>query len=167
MELHVLASAVTIAKGNAPMKICSVIVFAALVAAPTAALADMVKKESSLPVKETMDRLEAIVMGKGFKVFARIDHAAGAKSVNQDLRPTELLIFGNPAGGTPLIQAEQTMGLTLPLKVIAWQDESGKVWIGYDNMGDLLAMRGLPQDSPAVAKLGGALDAMTSAAMSK
>jgi uncharacterized protein (DUF302 family) len=128
------------------------------------ASAEMIKKESALPVKDTIDKLEKLVTEKGFKVFARIDHAAGAKSVDQELRPTELLIFGNPAGGTPLIQAGQSMGLTLPLKVLAWQDEAGKVWIGYDAMGDLLALRSLPKDHPAAAKIDGALDVMTTAA---
>jgi uncharacterized protein (DUF302 family) len=142
----------------------AIIISAALAFLIPAARADIVKQESALPVKETMDKLEAVVAEKGFKVFARIDHAAGAKSMNQELRPTELLIFGNPAGGTPLIQAEQAMGLTLPLKVLAWQDEAGKVWIGYDDMGGLLAARGLPQDHPAAAKIGGALKAMTGAA---
>lgn len=135
-----------------------------LVLFATVAFADIVKKQSTLPVKDTIDKLEKTVIEKGFKVFARIDHAAGAKSVNQELRPTELLIFGNPAGGTPLIQANQAMGLTLPLKVLAWQDESGKVWIGYDSMADLLAIRGLPRDHPAAAKTDGALDAMITAA---
>jgi uncharacterized protein (DUF302 family) len=130
----------------------------------TAASADMGKKESSLPVNQAIDKLERAVVEKGFKVFARIDHAAGAKSVNQELRPTELLIFGNPAGGTSLIQAEQAMGLTLPLKVLAWQDEAGKVWLGYDATGDLLVTRGLPKDHPAAAKIDGALDALTTAA---
>jgi uncharacterized protein (DUF302 family) len=135
-----------------------------VLAAATTASAEMVTKESSLPVKEAIDKLEKVVTEKGFKVFARIDHAAGAQSVEQELRPTELLIFGNPAGGTPLIQAGQAMGLTLPLKVLAWQDEAGKVWLGYDAMGDLLAIRGLPRDHPAAAKIDGALDAMTTAA---
>jgi uncharacterized protein (DUF302 family) len=130
----------------------------------TAASAEMVVKESALSVKQTIDKLEMTVAEKGFKVFARVDHAAGAKSVNQELRPTELLIFGNPAGGTPLIQAGQAMGLTLPLKVLAWQDEAGKVWLGYDATGDLLAIRGLQKDHPAAAKIDGALDAMTTAA---
>jgi uncharacterized protein (DUF302 family) len=129
-----------------------------------AASAEMIKKESSLSVSQAMDKLEKAVVEKGFKVFARIDHAVGAKSVNQELRPTELLIFGNPAGGTPLIQAEQSMGLTLPLKVLAWQDESGKVWLGYDAMTDLLAIRGLSTDHPPAAKIDSALDALTTAA---
>ncbi len=131
------------------------------------AAAEIIKKESQNPVDVTISKLEKIVTEKGFKVFARIDHAAGAKSVGQELRPTELLIFGNPAGGTPMIAAEQTMGLTLPLKVLAWQDEAGKVWIGYDDMADLLAARGLPGDHPAGVKAAGALDNFTKGAAAK
>lgn len=128
------------------------------------AMADLVRKESAHSVKDTIDRFESTVKDKDFKVFARIDHAAGAKSVGAELRPTELIIFGNPAGGTPLIQAEQTMGLTLPLKVLAWQDEGGKVWIGYDDMASLAAARGIAADHPVVQKIGTALDALTGAA---
>ena len=80
------------------------------------------------PVKETIDRLEAAVKAAGISVFARIDHAAGATSVGMPLRPTELLIFGNPKGGTPLMQSRQAIGLDLPLKMLAWEDGSGKVW---------------------------------------
>ena len=128
------------------------------------AMADLVRKESAHPVKATIDRLEASLKDKGFAIFARIDHAAGAKSVGAELRPTELIIFGNPAGGTPLIQAEQTMGLTLPLKVLAWQDEAGKTWIGYDDLAGLAEARGMPKGHPAIGKIGQALDALTGAA---
>lgn len=126
--------------------------------------AEMKTLEAKRSVGDTIGSLQKIVGEKGFKVFARIDHAAGAKSVNQDLRPTELLIFGNPAGGTALIQAEQTMGLTLPLKMLVWQDSAGKVWIGYDDMAGLGAARGLAADHPALAKVNAALEAMANAA---
>jgi uncharacterized protein (DUF302 family) len=84
-------------------------------------------------VQETIDRVETIVKAKGLKVFARIDHAAGAKEVGLALRPTLLLIFGNAKGGTPLMQAEQQTGIDLPLKVLAWQDSAGKTWLGYND----------------------------------
>ncbi|RKZ92800.1 MAG: hypothetical protein DRR19_03210, partial [Candidatus Parabeggiatoa sp. nov. 1] len=74
-------------------------------------------------VKETTDRLESFLKEKGLTVFARINHAEGAKRIGKDLRPTELLIFGNPKAGTPLMQCKQTMGIDLPLKVLIWQDE--------------------------------------------
>jgi uncharacterized protein (DUF302 family) len=85
-------------------------------------------------VKQTLDRLEASLKAKAITVVARIDHAAGAKSVGMDLRPTELLIFGNPKAGTPLMQADQTIGLDLPLKVLVWQDAAGKVWLTYTDV---------------------------------
>jgi uncharacterized protein (DUF302 family) len=88
---------------------------------------------SEFSVKETLDRLEARLKAKNITVFARIDHAAGAASVAMQLRPTELLIFGNPKAGTPLMQSNQTIGLDLPLKILAWQDESGEVWLTYND----------------------------------
>jgi uncharacterized protein (DUF302 family) len=88
---------------------------------------------SNYPVKETLDRLEADLKAKDIRVFARIDHAAGAASVALPLRPTEVLIFGSPKGGTPLMQSSQTIGIDLPLKVLAWEDAGGKVWITYND----------------------------------
>lgn len=110
---------------------------ASLIMTAAATEADVLRKESGRSVAATLDRLETIVKERGFVVFARVDHAAGARSVNQELRPTQLLIFGNPSGGTPMMQAEQTMGLSLPLRVLAWQDGSGKVWVGYDLIADI------------------------------
>jgi uncharacterized protein (DUF302 family) len=87
---------------------------------------------SAHSAKDTMDRLEAEVKAKGLTVFARIDHAAGAKEVGMALRPTELLIFGNARGGTPLMQALQTTGIDLPLKALVYEDAGGKVWLAYN-----------------------------------
>ena len=90
---------------------------------------------SKFPVKETLDRLEADLRAKGITLFARIDHAAGAASVAMPLRPTEVLIFGNPKAGTLLMQSNQTIGIDLPLKILGWQDESAKVWLTYNDPG--------------------------------
>jgi uncharacterized protein (DUF302 family) len=90
---------------------------------------------SKFSVKETLDRLEANLKAKDITVFARIDHGAGAASVAMPLRPTELLIFGNPKGGTPLMQSNQTIGIDLPLKVLGWQDADAKVWLTYNDPG--------------------------------
>jgi uncharacterized protein (DUF302 family) len=88
---------------------------------------------SSYGPKDTMNRLEAAVKAKGMTIFARIDHAAGASAVGLSLRPTEVLIFGNAKGGTPLMQSVQTIGLDLPLKALVWQDISGKTrYLGQD-----------------------------------
>jgi uncharacterized protein (DUF302 family) len=83
--------------------------------------------------REAMDLLAASVVRHGMTVFARIDHAAAAKEAGMTLAPTEVLIFGNPKGGTPLMQAAQTLGIDLPLKALVWQDEASKTWIGYND----------------------------------
>jgi uncharacterized protein (DUF302 family) len=88
---------------------------------------------SSFGPKETMDRLEAEIKAKGMTVFARVDHAAGAAAASLPLRPTELLIFGSAKAGTPLMQANQAVGIDLPLKALVHEDAAGKVWLScYD-----------------------------------
>ena len=115
--------------------------------------------------KETMDRLETEVKSKGLTVFARIDHAAGAAAVGLQLRPAELLIFGNAKGGTPLMLAAQTMGIDLPLKVLVWQDASGKTWLSYNDPSWLAKRHGLDHEVDAsVSALTTALNAFASAA---
>jgi uncharacterized protein (DUF302 family) len=108
------------------------------------------------PPREAMDRLAASVVRHGMTVFARIDHAAGAKDIGMALPPTEILIFGNPKGGTPLMQAAQTLGIDLPLKALVWQDEAGKIWIGYNDPKWLARRHGVERHDQQ-------LDAMTSA----
>ena len=88
---------------------------------------------SEFSVAETINRLTAVVEAAGFTVFARIDHAANAAPIGMELRPTQVLIFGNPKGGTLLMQDQQTIGLDLPLRVLAWEDATGHVWISYDD----------------------------------
>lgn len=139
--------------------------FIAVVASPQIVSAEFLRKESAVPVKVTIDRLETILKERGFTIFARVDHAAGAKTVNMELRPTELLIFGNPQGGTPMMLIEQTMGASLPLRALAWQDAAGKVWLGYDAVADLAASRGLAKNHPAVVRTGEVLKALTDAAV--
>ena len=112
-------------------------------------------------VKDTIDRLEAAVRTKGMTVFARVDHAAGAAAIGLALRPTELIIFGNARGGTPLMQLEQTIGIDLPLKALAWEDASGKAWLSYNEPAWLAARHGIAEDGGAVAKtLSGVLAAL-------
>ena len=115
--------------------------------------------------KDTMDRLEADVKAKGLTVFARVDHAAGAKAVGLALRPTEVLIFGNAKGGTPLMQATQTIGIDLPLKALVWLDASGDTWLSYNDPAWLAKRHGLGSDlGPAVDALTAALAALARAA---
>ena len=113
---------------------------------------------SSFGPAETMARLEAAVRAKGLTVFARIDHAAGAAAVGLALRPTELIIFGNAKGGTPLMQAQQTIGIDLPLKALIWQDAAGKTQVSYNEPGWLARRHGLgPEADGTVASMTGML----------
>ena len=93
----------------------------------------LVTISSSRTVKETTDAFIEIATSKGLIVFARIDHAANAIKQGFTLRPTELVIFGNPKAGTPLMQDNQTSGIDLPLKILVWEDEQGKVWLSYND----------------------------------
>ena len=88
---------------------------------------------SSYGPKETISRLEAVIRSRGMTVFARIDHAAGAAAVGLSLRPTDVLLFGNARGGTPLMQSMQTIGIDLPLKMLVWQDAAGDTWLSYND----------------------------------
>jgi uncharacterized protein (DUF302 family) len=88
---------------------------------------------SSHGPKETMDRLIAAVTSRGMTVLARIDHAAAAVKAGMELRPTEVVLFGNPRTGTPLMQVAQTIGIDLPLKALVWQDTDGKTWFAYND----------------------------------
>jgi uncharacterized protein (DUF302 family) len=103
-------------------------------------------------VKATIDRLQSAAKTKGLTIFARVDHAAGATSVGLPLRPTELLIFGNARGGTPLMQLAQTIGIDLPLKALAWEDAAGKTWLSYNDPVWLAARHGVAEQSAAVTK---------------
>ena len=98
---------------------------------------------SSLGPKETMDRLDAEIRAKGLTVFAQIDHAAGAAQVGLKLQPTQLIIFGNARGGTPLMQSIQTIGIDLPLKALVYEDAAGKVWLSYNDPRWLAHRHGL------------------------
>ena len=121
--------------------------------------------KSNLGPKETMDRLETQVKARGMSVFARIDHAAGAATIGMQLRPTEVLIFGNPTGGTPLMQAAQTIGLDLPLKALVWQDASGDSWLSYNDPVWLARRHGISGETEMVAgKLSAALATVALAA---
>ena len=118
----------------------------------------LVTVRSAHGVKDTIDRLAADVIAKGMRVFARIDHAQGANEVGLALRPTELLIFGNAKGGTPLMQARQTVGIDLPLKALAFEDADGAVWLCYNDPA-WLAPRHAVAGGEATKAMAGALAA--------
>lgn len=131
----------------------------------SAAHAELVRKQSPHSVAATVEKIEAAIKARGLTVFNKIDHAAGAKAAGQELRPTVLIIFGSPAVGTPLLQAEQTMGLSLPLKALAWQDAAGTVWLGYDAPASMAAERGVAKDHPVIGRIAGALNGLVEAAV--
>ncbi|MDW3222464.1 MAG: DUF302 domain-containing protein [Paracoccaceae bacterium] len=137
----------------------------ALLSAPALA-DDMITITSPHSVSETIDRLEQAVQGAGATVFARVDHAAGAAKIDAELRPTQLLIFGNPKIGTPAMQAAQTMGLDLPLRVLAYENESGETVVVYHAPAAVADAHGVETSAPFVQTMTGALNKLTAKATS-
>ena len=141
--------------------------FTLALAATTAVAADgLVTLKSPYPVMETMSRLEDNAKQRGLTVFARIDHAAGATRIGKTLRPTEVLIFGNPQGGTPLMECAQTMGIDLPLKALVWEDAQGQVWLGYNDPAWLASRHGATQ-CPAAQAVGKARSSLSETAVAR
>lgn len=138
----------------------------ALFASQTWSADGLVAVKSTYGARETMDRLEGLLKAKGLTIFARVDHAAGAAKISKKLRPTEVLIFGNPQGGTPFMECSQTAGIDLPLKALVWEDESGQTWLGYNDPAFLAARHGAAQ-CPAVANLKMALAGFAQEAVAK
>jgi uncharacterized protein (DUF302 family) len=125
----------------------------------------LITLSSSHGPKDTMDRLAAEIAARGMTVFARVDHAAGAAEAGLPLRPTELLIFGNAKGGTPLMQSEQTIGIDLPLKALVWQDASSRTWLSYNDPSWLAKRHGLGAEvDPAVKAMAAALNVIATKA---
>jgi len=93
----------------------------------------IVSRASKYSVPETLDRVDALLQSKGIKIFVRVDHSGEAEKVGLRMPPTQLLIFGNPKGGTQVMLAAPTAALDLPLKALAWQDADGKVWLSYND----------------------------------
>ncbi|WP_426442620.1 DUF302 domain-containing protein [Bradyrhizobium genosp. P] len=115
------------------------------------AVEGLVSLRSSFGPKETTDRLKAGLQARGLTLFAQIDHAAGAASAGLALRPTEVLIFGNAKGGTPLMQAAQTIGIDLPLKALVWQDDADDTWLSYNDPTWLAHRHGITEQTKTVA----------------
>ena len=140
----------------------------ALVLTTVTAQADdgLVKKLSAHSVQTTMDSLENLVRNKGLTVFARIDHAAGAAEVGEEMLPTQLLMFGNPAIGTNLMTSQRTVGVDLPIKVLIWEEPDGKVWIAYNDPAYLAERHGIDDRDAVLEKMGRAVNGLVSAAAS-
>ena len=148
---------------NALLKIGAVAALSGVVT--LAAAADgLVAVKSPHSAKITMDKLEAVAKEKGLNIFARIDHAAGAAKVGKTLRATEVLVFGNPQGGTPFMECAQSVGIDLPLKALVWQDEASQVWVGY-NDPVWIAQRHGAESCAVVPNLQKALQGRTAAAV--
>jgi len=128
--------------------------------------ADLVTLPSTYGATETVERLKSLLSQKKIQVFADIDHTAGAQKVGLSLRPTRLVIFGNPQAGTPLMQSQQTIGLDLPLRVLVWEDEAGKVWLTYHRIEYLAERHHVLDQGETVKTLGTGLVALACAATS-
>lgn len=127
----------------------------------------IIKKKSAHSVKVTLDRLEKILKEKDIGVAVRWNHSAKGKAVGMELRDTEILIFGNPKMGTPLMISNQEIGLDLPLKALAYKDASGQVWLAYNDPSYLKSRHGITDKDPVFEKMTGALNAMTDKAVAK
>lgn len=146
------------------MRVALAALLSVLVAGSAIAQEKLVTKPSKYNVKETMDKLAAALEAKGIKPALRIDHAAAAKANGLELKPTEVMLFGNPKLGTPLMQANRAIGIDLPLKVLAWEDDAGKTWVGYVAADTLKARHGIAGNDEGFKAMAGALDAFTKAA---
>ena len=138
--------------------------FAIFAPAKAGQSASLISAESANPFDETLARLQGAVDARGFKTFAVIDHAKGAASIGEPLRSTTLVIFGNPRGGTPLMQAEQTLGLELPLKILVAEGEDGAVRLYYADMANLFAEYGVTGQDKRLEAISGALAAISAEA---
>ncbi len=124
----------------------------------------LIEVKSAYGVYETITRFETAAKERKLIIFLRVDHAAGAQKIGKTLRPTELLIFGNPQGGTPLMECAQSAGIDLPLKALAWEDASGQVWLGYNDPQFLAARHGAKDCGPVAQGLRKALEGLATAA---
>jgi len=123
--------------------IIMVFIFVLVLALPVVADPGIINIKSRHDVKNTADRLETVLKEKGMTVFLRINHSEGARRVGEKLRPTELVIFGNPKVGAPLMQCSQTVAIDLPQKALIWQDDSGQVWLSYNDPRYLAKRHGI------------------------
>ena len=126
-------------------------------AAVTYAANGIISIKSSHDVKTTVDRLDNILREKGMTVLIRINHAEGAQKVGKKLRPTELVIFGNPKVGTPLMQCDQSVGIDLPQKALIWQDKAGQVWLSYNDPKYLASRHSIKECGEIIKKIEKAL----------
>jgi len=132
--------------------------------APASTDTGLVSKRSAHTVDQTLDRLEAALKDAGAKIVARLDHTAEAKALGRPMRPTALVIFGNPAVGAPLMLRNQTIGIDLPMKALAWEDERGQVWLTYNAPAYLAERHGVSGSTEALDAMRKGLERFTNAA---
>lgn len=151
------------------MTVFATLIVGLLIAAqPAQAAGDgLIVKQSDFDVAKTIDRLGIALERAGIKIFARINHAKGASSVDLALAPTEVLIFGTPKIGTPLMQSNPAMGLDLPLKAVAWEDSAGKTHLAYNDPAWLMTRYGIDDKDPVFKRMTGALNKFTDMATKK
>lgn len=137
---------------------------AGLLAASARADAGLVSVRSSHDVPRTVERLEQALKAKDVPLVAKVDHAAGAAKVGATLRPTILLLFGNPKLGTPLLQCAQTSGIDLPQKALVWEDEKGQTWVSYNDPKYLASRHGVGECGDAIGKTAAALESLAASA---
>jgi uncharacterized protein (DUF302 family) len=126
--------------------------------------AETIKVPSTVPVAQAVERLTDAVNANGARVFNVVDYAQGSASVGNTLRPTTLVIFGNPKIGADALQIGQTLGLFLPLRVLAYEDAAGDVWLMYEDPATAAQEHGIASDHPAIGRMKGALSALTATA---
>ena len=145
------------------ISLISILFFSSLAFADNGAVSIM----SAYDVKMTADRLEKNLKMKGMTVFTRINHAEGAQMVGKELRPTELIIFGNPKVGAPLMQCGQSIAIDLPQKALIWEDEGGQVWLSYNDPKYLAKRHGIKGCDDVIGKIENALGNFAKTATSK
>lgn len=136
-------------------------------AIPAGAADGIISVQSSFNVKTTADRMESVLKEKGMTVFNRINHSEGADKVGIKLRDTELIIFGNPKVGSPLIQCQQSVALDLPQKALIWEDEQAQVWISYNDPKYLEKRHDIAGCEQVISKIENALAGITKSAAMK
>jgi uncharacterized protein (DUF302 family) len=147
------------------MKYIIILLLCAAFSAQTVAAENgLVHVKSAHDVKTTADKLETVLKAKGMTLFNRINHAAGAQKVGRQLRPTELVIFGNPKVGSPLMACQQTVGIDLPQKALIWQDEAGQTWVSYNRPAYLQSRHQVKGCDEVIAKVTNALENFAKAA---
>jgi len=149
------------------IKKMSYALFSLVLSSSVLATESMISIESSDTVKETADRFEKILENKGLTLFARIDHGKNASDADLTLAPTEVIIFGNPKVGTPLMQCSKTVAIDLPQKALFWEDTQGQVWLSYNNPEYLKERHNIQGCEQVINKISNVLSMLSKAATSK